>query len=96
MRAGWPQKWKRIALSPLNRTRRSMKQAKATGEVLSTMDPNFIGAPRVILIPGTPLYEDFVNKKFELPDEIELIIDLREMIRHTNFSFSLQCFVRRV
>ncbi|MBP1740594.1 MAG: radical protein [Deltaproteobacteria bacterium] len=67
----------------------SLKHAKATGELLSAMDPNFIGALTVMLIPGTPLYEDFVNKKFELPDERELLIELREMIRHTNLSRGL-------
>jgi len=67
----------------------SMKHAKATGELLSAMDPNFVGALTVMLIPGTPLYEDFVNKKFELPDEKELLLELREMIRHTNLTRGL-------
>ena len=67
----------------------SMKHAKATGELLSAMDPNFVGALTVMLIPGTPLYEDFVSKKFELPDEKELLIELREMIRNTNLSRGL-------
>jgi radical SAM superfamily enzyme YgiQ (UPF0313 family) len=67
----------------------SLKHAIATGELLSAMDPHFIGALTVMLIPGTPLYEDFVNKRFELPDERELLIELREMIRHTNLSRGL-------
>jgi radical SAM superfamily enzyme YgiQ (UPF0313 family) len=67
----------------------SLKHAKATGELLSAMDPHFIGALTVMLIPGTPLYEDFVNKRFELPDERELLIELREMIRNTNLSRGL-------
>jgi len=67
----------------------SLKHAKATGELLSAMDPNFVGALTVMLIPGTPLYEDFINKKFELPNERELLIELREMIRHTNLSRGL-------
>jgi len=67
----------------------SLKHAKATGELLSAMDPHFIGALTVMLIPGTPLYEDFVNKRFDLPDERELLIELREMIRHTNLSRGL-------
>jgi radical SAM superfamily enzyme YgiQ (UPF0313 family) len=67
----------------------SLKHAKATGELLSAMDPNFIGALTVMLIPGTPLHEDFVYKKFELPDERELLMELREMIRHTNLTRGL-------
>jgi radical SAM superfamily enzyme YgiQ (UPF0313 family) len=67
----------------------SLKHAKATGELLSAMDPHFIGALTVMLIPGTPLYEEFVNKRFELPDERELLIELREMIRNTKLSRGL-------
>ena len=67
----------------------SLKHAKATGELLSAMDPHFVGALTVMLIPGTPLYEDYVNKKFDLPDERELLIELREMIRHTHLTRGL-------
>jgi radical SAM superfamily enzyme YgiQ (UPF0313 family) len=67
----------------------SVKHAKATGELLSAMDPHFVGALTVMLIPGTPLYEEFVSKKFELPNERDLLIELREMIRHTNLSRGL-------
>jgi radical SAM superfamily enzyme YgiQ (UPF0313 family) len=67
----------------------SVKHAKATGELLSAMDPHFVGALTVMLIPGTPFYEEFVSKKFELPNERDLLIELREMIRHTNLSRGL-------
>jgi radical SAM superfamily enzyme YgiQ (UPF0313 family) len=46
---------------------RSLRHAKATGELLSAMDPNYIGALTVMLIPGTPLYEDFERGAFQLP-----------------------------
>lgn len=69
--------------------KRSLEHAKATGELLSAMDPNFIGALTVMLIPGTPLYEDLLNGDFELPTEEELLMELREMILHTNLSRGL-------
>jgi radical SAM superfamily enzyme YgiQ (UPF0313 family) len=67
----------------------SLKHAKATGELLSAMDPDFVGALTVMLIPGTPLYEEFRSGLFELPDQKELLIELREMIRHTHLSKGL-------
>jgi radical SAM superfamily enzyme YgiQ (UPF0313 family) len=68
---------------------RSLEHARATGELLSAMDPNYVGALTVMLIPGTPLHEDFTSGKFELPDERGLLMELREMIAHTNLSRGL-------
>jgi radical SAM superfamily enzyme YgiQ (UPF0313 family) len=67
----------------------SLKHAKATGELLSAMDPDFVGALTVMLIPGTSLYEEFTSGHFELPDQRGLLTELREMIRHTNLSRGL-------
>jgi radical SAM superfamily enzyme YgiQ (UPF0313 family) len=65
---------------------RSLRHARATGELLSAMDPNFVGALTVMLIPGTPLYQDYVQGKFVLPDELGLLRELREMIACTNLT----------
>ena len=67
----------------------SLQHARATGELLSAMDPNYVGALTVMLIPGTPLHDDFIGGKFELPAEMELLLELREMIEHTNLSRGL-------
>jgi radical SAM superfamily enzyme YgiQ (UPF0313 family) len=64
----------------------SLRHARATGELLSAMDPDFVGALTVMLIPGTPLYRDQVNGIFTLPDEAGLLRELREMITHTNLT----------
>jgi radical SAM superfamily enzyme YgiQ (UPF0313 family) len=68
---------------------RSLEHARATGELLSAMDPNYVGALTVMLIPGTHLHEDFTSGKFELPDERGFLLELREMIAHTNLSRGL-------
>ncbi len=68
---------------------RSLEHARATGELLSAMDPNYVGALTVMLIPGTPLHEDFTSGKLELPDERGFLLELREMIAHTNLSRGL-------
>jgi radical SAM superfamily enzyme YgiQ (UPF0313 family) len=68
---------------------KSLQHARATGELLSAMDPDFVGALTVMLIPGTPLYDEFSNGTFQLPDQIGLLVELREMIRHTNLTRGL-------
>ena len=68
---------------------RTLEHARATGRLLSAMDPNFIGALTVMLIPGTPLYEDFRKGEFQLPDEKGLLLELREMISHTDLTRGL-------
>ena len=68
---------------------RSLEHAKATGELLSRMDPNYVGALTVMLIPGTQLYEESVNGTFEVPTEKELLLELREMIAHTHLTRGL-------
>ena len=50
------------------------------------MDPDFVGALTVMLIPGTPLYQDSVNGTFALPDETGLLRELREMIANTHLT----------
>lgn len=69
--------------------KRSLEHARATGELLSGMDPNYVGALTVMLLPGTPLHEEFQNGTFEVPTEKELLLELREMIAHTNLSRGL-------
>ena len=68
---------------------RSLEHAKATGRLLSAMDPNYIGALTLMLIPGTPLYEDYEQGRFELSNQRELLLELREMLAHTDLSRGL-------
>lgn len=68
---------------------RSLEHARATGDLLSAMDPNYVGALTVMLIPGTPLYEEYRKGEFQLPDERGLLLELREMIAHTHLSRGL-------
>jgi len=67
----------------------SLEHARATGELLSAMDPNYVGALTVMLIPGTPLYEEYRRGEFQLPNEKELLLELREMMAHTHLSRGL-------
>ena len=67
----------------------SLQHARATGELLSAMDPDYVGALTVMLIPGTPLYESYQNGSFQLPDQQGILRELREMLSHTQLSQGL-------
>ena len=68
---------------------RSLEHARATGELLSAMDPDFIGALTLMLMPGTPLGDTAERGEFHLPEIHEMLRELREMIAATNLSNGL-------
>ncbi|KIX11930.1 radical SAM protein [Dethiosulfatarculus sandiegensis] len=67
----------------------SQEHAKATGELLSAMDPDFIGALTLMLLPNTPMGELASQGKFHLPDAWGMLKELREMIAHTDLTGGL-------
>jgi len=68
---------------------RSHIHAQETGRVLSAIDPNYVGALSLMLIPGTPLCDDFESGKFPLLEPGELLAELGTMIAHTHLSRGL-------
>jgi radical SAM superfamily enzyme YgiQ (UPF0313 family) len=65
---------------------KSLDHARTTGELISAIDPDYASALTVMLIPGTPLWEEYERGDFQMPDERGLLIEMREMIAHTNLS----------
>ncbi|MBF0226155.1 MAG: radical SAM protein [Desulfobacterales bacterium] len=68
---------------------RSGTHAVETGRVLSQIDPEYVGALSLMLIPGTPMYDEYTNGEFILPEPKELLYELRTMIENTNLSCGL-------
>ena len=68
---------------------RSKIHAKETGRVLSAIDPEFVGALSLMLIPGTELYEEYQKGKFELLTKEEMLEELGNMIAATDLSSGL-------
>lgn len=68
---------------------RSLIHARETGRVLSAIDPEYVGALSLMLIPGTPLCRDYEAERFELIEPPEMLAELRTMIAHTNLSRGL-------
>ncbi len=68
---------------------RSHIHARKTGHVLSAIDPDYVGALSLMLIPGTPLHTDYEAGHFELLTPGELLEELKIMIAHTHLSKGL-------
>jgi len=67
----------------------SEKHTTATAKALTEMDPEYVGALTVSLIPGTPLYDDFQRGKFKLITPFESVKELLEIIKKSSFT---NCF----
>lgn len=67
----------------------SKEHAIDTGRLLSAMEPNYIGALTVMVIEGTPLYEEQRLGKFVLPSPFQLLEELKIMIENTNIKSGL-------
>ena len=67
----------------------SQAHAEETGKVLSEMDPDFVGALSLMIVPGTPIEREIQSGKLILPDPYGLIQELETMIQHGQFT---RCF----
>jgi len=68
---------------------RSNIHAQETGRVLSAIDPEYIGALSLMLIPGTPLHQDYTSGAFHLLEPNDMLKELKTMIAATNLSKGL-------
>jgi radical SAM superfamily enzyme YgiQ (UPF0313 family) len=64
----------------------SLRHAQGTARILTDIDPDYVGALSVILVPGTPLHKEFETGAFALPDPFGLIEELRVMIADSHFT----------
>jgi radical SAM superfamily enzyme YgiQ (UPF0313 family) len=67
----------------------SQAHAEDTGKVLSQMDPEYVGALSLMVVPGTPIHEELRTGKLVLPTPFELIRELGTMIANCQFT---NCF----
>jgi radical SAM superfamily enzyme YgiQ (UPF0313 family) len=65
---------------------KSLQHARATGKLISSMDPDFASVLTVMLIPKTPLWEAYESGDFKLPDQRQILIELKELLTYTNLS----------
>nr|WP_319495073.1 radical SAM protein [uncultured Desulfobacter sp.] len=67
----------------------SLAHARETGRVLTAMDPDFVGALSLMLIPGTELNDQYESGEFQLPGAEEMLAELGAMIAATNLTDGL-------
>ena len=65
---------------------KSIEHAMDTASLLTEMDPDYVGALTLMLVPQTEMYEDYLAGRFVLPDKIGFIRELYLMIAHSNFT----------
>ncbi len=67
----------------------SPAHATETGKVLSAMDPDYVGALSLMIVPGTPIAKEIETGSLVLPTPFGLIQELETMITHCQFT---RCF----
>ena len=70
-------------------TEHAHPHALATARILSDIDPDFASALTLMVVPGTPLYEEKETGRFQLPSPFQLLEELGTIIASSNFS---QCY----
>lgn len=66
--------------------KKSVEHAMDTASLLADMDPDYVGALTLMLVPQTDLYDDYIAGRFVLPDKIGFIRELYLMIANSNFT----------
>ena len=61
-------------------TERSIEHAKASADLVTRMDPDYLAALTLTLIPGTPLDRTRERRGFQLPDLYALLRELRILV----------------
>lgn len=60
-----------------------------TARILTAIDPDYVGALTVMLIPGTSLHDDYIAGRFKLPDTFGFLEELGIMVANSDFT---NCF----
>ncbi len=68
---------------------RSEIHAETTGQSLSVMNPNYVGALSLMLLSNTPLGHDYAEGKFNLVSPTEMLRELKVMLANTELSQGL-------
>ena len=64
----------------------SKAHALDTARVLTDIDPDYAGVLTVMVVPGTPLHEEYARGDFVLPDHFELLGELRTLVEASRFT----------
>ena len=65
------------------------KHAVATGKILTEIDPDFAGALTIMLVPETPLYQDWKEGRFSLISPFQALKEMKLIVENSDFT---DCF----
>lgn len=75
-----------VLLGLAGRTPKAVDHARKTAEICNGMNPDYIGALTLMLVPGTELYRRTQKGEFELPGPFEILDEMRILIQNLNVS----------
>lgn len=68
---------------------KSEEHAYDTARILSDIDPEYASALTLMIVPGTPIYEDYIRGKFIVPDQFGCLNEIKTILEQSNFT---DCF----
>ena len=75
-----------IVMQGIGGVARSREHAEATADLLTEMDPPYLGALTTTVIPGTPLHAEEAKGAFTLPDPWGMLAELEILIDRSRFT----------
>lgn len=71
-----------VLLGLAGRTPRAADHARNTARILNDMNPDYVGALTLMLVPKTELYKKMEKGEFELPEPFEILDEMRILIQN--------------
>lgn len=73
-----------VLLGLAGRTPKAVEHAKNTAQICSEMNPDYIGALTLMVVPGTELFRRMERGEFELPGPFEILDEMRIFLQNLN------------
>lgn len=65
---------------------RSYEHAEATGRLLTDADPDYVGALSLQIRKGAPIFDEWMEGRFQLPDKFQMIKELEIVVENTSLT----------
>lgn len=75
-----------VLLGLAGRGERSIEHAKATAKICNDINPQFLAALTLMLVPGTVLYRKMQKGEFELPNPFEILQEMKALVQDLEVS----------
>jgi len=73
-----------VILGLAGRTPKAVEHARNTAKICNEINPDYLAALTLMLVPGTALYRRMEKGEFELPGPFEVLDELRIIIQNLN------------